>query len=270
MGPATSAQPPSPGAVGLQLRTQEERQQRHQQSPGEDAAGEVQRAQPRPDDVANAQIRRADGRSGERRHGAGLHRGRARRSRVSLTMLFPSSPTCTRKSLLAANSVERAQEEHHRPDAHVGEENLGGSGPLLAGLVNLRRRHRFGERQIRIFHHHAPQQRDEQDAQRAAHRHQRHRFPVAVLQVERRPDARQHEGRDGEHRAGGHRLADGADGTGHVLFQNRALHQPQNGHADHRRRIGGRDGHAGAQTQVQVGGAQDHGHRPAPARWRGG
>ena len=39
-------------------------------------------------------------------------------------------------------------------------------------------RHRFGEGKLGILHHHAPQQRDEQNAQHAAHQHQRRRLPV--------------------------------------------------------------------------------------------
>jgi hypothetical protein len=48
-----------------QLRAEEVDQQRHQQAPGGEAAGEVQRAEPRADDVAHAQIGRSDGRQRE-------------------------------------------------------------------------------------------------------------------------------------------------------------------------------------------------------------
>ena len=45
---------------GVQLRTEEEDQQRNQQAPGDHAAGEIERRQFRPDDVADAEERRAD------------------------------------------------------------------------------------------------------------------------------------------------------------------------------------------------------------------
>ena len=77
------------------------------------------------------------------------------------------------------------------------------------------------------------------------------------------PESRQHEGRDGENRAGRHRFADRPDGSRDVLFEQRALHQPQQRHADHRRRVGGGDGHARLQAQVGVGRAQHGGHHQA-------
>jgi len=49
-----------------EMGPQEVGQQRHQQAPGQHAAGEVQRSQARPDDVADAQVGRTDrGRRGE-------------------------------------------------------------------------------------------------------------------------------------------------------------------------------------------------------------
>src|ERR1035437_1948640 len=59
------------------------------------------------------------------------------------------------------------------------------------------------------------------------------------------------------------RLPDQPGGTRDILFQDRALAKPQNGHADYRRRIRGRDSLAGAQTQVCVGGAQHDAHHQA-------
>jgi hypothetical protein len=165
--------------------------------------------------------------------------------------------------LAGGEDVDGAEEEGRRSDAHVGEKDLGGFGPLLAGFVNLGRGHGLGEGKVGVLHHHPPQQSDEQDAERTADGHQRHRFPVAIGEIERGPDAREHEGRDGEHRSGRYRLADRTDGSGHVLFENRPLHQPQDGHADHRGGIGGGDGHAGAQAEVEIGRAENDGHHQA-------
>ena len=66
-----------------------------------------------------------------------------------------------------------------------------------------------------------------------------------------------------EDRARRHRFADRARGSRDVLFEDRAFEDAQNGHADDRRRISGRDGLAGAQAQIGVGGAQHHAHHQA-------
>src|ERR1022692_2702358 len=133
-----------------QLRPQEEGQQRHQQSPGEDAAGEVQRAQPGPDNVAHAQVGGADGRGGERRHGARLHDRRTRRAN-ELDHTLSDFADMQHKVAAGGENVDRAQEEEHRAHSHIGEEDLGGPRALLAGLINLGRGYRLRERKIGIF-----------------------------------------------------------------------------------------------------------------------
>ena len=77
------------------------------------------------------------------------------------------------------------------------------------------------------------------------------------------PELEDDERRDREDRAGGHRLADRADGSGEVLLEHAALEQAQHGHADDGGRVGGRDGHAGPQPEVGVGGAEDDAHHEA-------
>ena len=72
-----------------------------------------------------------------------------------------------------------------------------------------------------------------------------------------------HERREREDRARRHRFADGARRSRDVLFEHGALQIAQHRHADHRRRIGGRDGHARVQAQVGVGRAQHHRHHQA-------
>ena len=48
-----------------------------------------------------------------------------------------------------------------------------------------------------------------------------------------------------------------------ILFENRALHQPQDRHPDHRRRVSGGDGHPRAKTQVKIGRSQNDRHDQA-------
>ena len=58
--------------------------------------------------------------------------------------------------------------------------------------------------------------------------------------------------------AGCDRFADGAGGSREVLFEDAAFAEDsQDGHADDGGGIGGGDGHAGAQSEIGVGGAED-------------
>ncbi len=168
---------------------------------------------------------------------------------------------CRKNSLLAANNWNDAEQVHARPDAHVGEENLGGLAAALPGLVNLGGRHRFRETAVRgsstITRRSSVTNRMPRTPPTS---HQRAGFPVGVLEVERRPGLGDHERGNGEDGARGDRLSDGADGPRDVLLEDGASEQTQHGHADDRRRIGGGDGHSGAQAQIGVGRAEDHGH----------
>ncbi len=143
------------------------------------------------------------------------------------------------------------------------EEDFCRAAALLSGNVDLRSCYRFGEGKFGIFHHDASQQRNEEDAEGTAEQHQDRRLPVGVLEIKDRPCAGYDECRDREDCARSHRLSDGAHGSGNVLFEDRALHQAQNGHTDNRGRIGGGDGHAGAQAKVSVRGAEDYGEHQA-------
>ena len=134
---------------------------------------------------------------------------------------------------------------------------------LLAGLVDLGRGHGFGEDEVGVGDHDPAQERDEHDAEEAADEHQGRGLDVGVEGVEVRPDAGDEEGRDGEDGPGGDRFADGADRPGDVLLEDRALHEPQDGHADDGRRIGGGDRHPGPQAEVGVGRAEDDGQDEA-------
>ena len=71
-------------------RPAEEEDERNQQTPGDDAAGEVQRGQARADDVADAEIGRADRGRGEGGGGAGAQLGRRRPSVPCARNSFPT------------------------------------------------------------------------------------------------------------------------------------------------------------------------------------
>ena len=122
-----------------------------------------------------------------------------------------------------AEQAELAQQIDQSAKSHVGEQNLGGAAALLSGLVDLRCGHRFGERKLGIFHHHAPQQGHKQDAQHSAHQHQHRRLHVGVLKIKDRPRPGDDERRDGEDGARSNRLADRANRPRDVLFQQTSL-----------------------------------------------
>jgi hypothetical protein len=150
-----------------------------------------------------------------------------------------------------------------RADAHGLEQLLGGVGAALAGLVDLGGGHRLGEGQLGVLHHHAAQQGDEEDAEDAADDHERRGLPVVGRGVEVHRPCRMTKAGMREDGAGGDRLADRADGAGEVLLEDGALEDAQHGHADDRGRVGGGDGHAGAQAEVGVGRAEHDGHDQA-------
>ena len=265
------------GQKGLQLRTQKEHQQWNHQSPNQHAAGKIERRQLRADNVAHPDERRADGGRGNRRDAAraqdvpGSQRAQPERAQAE-------APHAEEEVAVRGEALEDAGQIDGRAETHVIEKILGGAGAGLSGLMNLSGRHRFGERQLRIFHHHAPNEGDEQNPQHGADNHERGGFeirrvggqgPHAGPKAEvfgnhgRRPNVRDEKGRQGEDRAGGHRFADGAGGARDVLLQDGAFDQAQHRHADDRGRISGGDGLAGAQTEIRIGRAQNHGHRQA-------
>ncbi len=121
--------------------------QRNQQAPGQHAAREVQRGEFGSDDVADADVRGADGGTrevGDAARGNALAvPGAPRRS-----VLGPPRPTPNRKSLSVANMLNAPARKHRSAKRHVVEEILGGLRAHLPRLVNLRRGYRFGERQF--------------------------------------------------------------------------------------------------------------------------
>ena len=179
--PPQDSSPAPAGSVVWSCGPEEVHQQRYQQPPRHHAAREVQRRQARADDVAHAQVSRADGRRGDRRDAADTERIGFRAAAQSDRA--PAHLTDMQEEFLAGGKqLEYAEQVHARSEAHVGEEDLGGLAAALPGLVNLGGGHRFGERQFRIVDHHAAQQGDEQNAEDAAHGHQHAGFPVGMLE----------------------------------------------------------------------------------------
>ncbi len=129
------------GARGCELRNQgrtaEEQDQRNQQAPGDHAAGEVQRSQTRSNDVADAQVRRADGGRGHgghrpggqlRRRGAAAHADKAGSEVADVHDEVPAG----------AKQAELAEQVNDAAETHVAKQNLGGAAALLSGKVDLR------------------------------------------------------------------------------------------------------------------------------------
>src|SRR6266536_2881874 len=102
-------------------------------------------------------------------------------------MVTPPVPTvcvepadAEKEILVQGEEADRAEQEYQGADAHVIEEIFGGLAASLPCFMNLGGGYRFRERQLRIFHHDAPHQRNEEHAQHATHHHQGGRFPVSV------------------------------------------------------------------------------------------
>ena len=256
------------------MRTQEEDEQRDEQTPRHHAAGKIERGQFRPDDVSHADIGRADGGRGERgdtaraEHLLGAQRAQPQRALAQLA-------DAEEEIAVGRENVDHAAQVNQRAEAHVIEQILGGLGAALPGLVNFGCRHRFGKGQLRVFHHRAADEGNEKHAEHGAYQHQRGGFEIGRIcgqrphagpesQVlrnhRRRPHVRQIKRRQSEHSARRHRFADSARGARDILFENASAAQSEHGHANHRRRISGRDGLAGAQAQVGVGRPQHHRH----------
>ena len=74
--------------------------------------------------------------------------------------------------------AELAAEKNKGAEYDVIEQILRSLRAGLSCLMDLRRGHRFRERQLGILHHDAPYQRNEQEAEHQADQHQRGRFPI--------------------------------------------------------------------------------------------
>ena len=250
-----------PGELRPQLGTENEDQERHEETPGQEAPREVQRGELGTDDVADPQVRRARGRELEGAHATGRDRAR----------FGPQAETDEALLHLANGDLEGvggpedtavAEQLDESAHAHRAEELLGRLGAPLAGLVDLSSGDRLREGQRAVLDHHPPQHRDEEDTEDAADDHERGGEEV-LGEVDRpvAPDLEHDESGDREDRSRRHRLPDRADGPREVFLQERPLHHAQDRHADDRRRIGGGNRHPRPKAQVRVGRPQDDAHR---------
>ncbi len=245
-----------------ELRTEEVHEQGREEPPGEDAAGEVERRQSRADDVADAEVGGVDAGAGDG-HGAADVELRGGRIGPNADEARAHRPDLQDELLAGREELDDAEGVEQGPETHGLEEELGARAALLAGLVDLGRRDGLGEGEVGVGDHDPAEERDEEDAEQAADEHQEGRFDVGVDRVEIRPGADDQKGRDGEDGPGGDGLADRAHGPGDVLLEDGALHQAEDGHADDRGRVGGRDGHAGPQAEIGVRRSEDDGHEDA-------
>ena len=177
-GPVQRRPWPLAAAWRIDLGSEQEHQQRHEQAPGQQAAGEVQRAQFGADDVADPEIGRANVRCLERRDASGGQLGHAApcpsilihmRSTLLPSIAYLDDEIPRRgKELRRTGQVDPGAQDHGLDEIHRSAESL------LAGLVDLGCRSRFRERKVRVLDHDATQQRYEEDAQKTPLRSSRH------------------------------------------------------------------------------------------------
>src|SRR5262249_52893533 len=143
-----------------QLWPEEEDQQRDQQTPRHHAAGVVERRQFGTNDVSDAKERGADRRPGTRGNAAGAKD--SCRSRWAKTQCASAERSHVEEEvMIRREDAELSAQEYNGTDADVVEEVLRRFGAGLTRFVDFGRGYRFGIRQLRIFHHHTANQRDE-------------------------------------------------------------------------------------------------------------
>ena len=153
-----------------------------------------------------------------------------------------------------------------RGDAETPEHGGGAAAALLTGHEHLGAGLALGIAELAVLLH------DQRRAQRDHHQHAQHAAAQGdqadlhdgghVAKSLRRPHK---QGRHRENRARGHGLTGRADGLDHVVLQNGVpLEDEADGaHREHRRRDGGGDRHADAQTEVGIGAAEHDGQQRA-------
>jgi hypothetical protein len=141
----------------LQLGSKQIDEQRHHQAPGQDAAGEVQRRELGPNDVAHTDVRGAHGGRRNIRDATGGERI-GPRGRTQRNLAQAQLPHAQHELFVGREETARAGEEHARAERHAGEEVLRRFRAASASFVNLGRRHRFRERERLVFDHDAPDQ----------------------------------------------------------------------------------------------------------------
>jgi hypothetical protein len=140
------------------------------------------------------------------------------------------------------------------------EQVLGPGVSTLTGLVDLGRGHGFGKAEIGIGDHHPAEEGDEEYAEEPSDEEEGGRFDISLERVEFQPDPGDEKSGDGENGSGGDRFADGADGPGEIFLEDRAFHQPEDGHSDDGRGISRGDGHSCPEAEVGIGRSQNDRH----------
>jgi hypothetical protein len=144
----------------------------------------------RGNDVADADVRRADARGSEYRHAPVPTPGRRPDLRSAPA---PSELSHADEEVpVRGEETKRAEKEDARAERHVIEEVLGGFRPALTRLVDLRSGDRLGVGKLLVLDHHPPHERDEEDSGNDQH-HERRRLPVGVAGRKRGPGARDDE-----------------------------------------------------------------------------
>ena len=240
----------------LEVGAHEIDEQRDNYTPGDDAAGEIERSELRPDDVANADEGGLDGGIGE----GGRSSYVDGTGTAELYLADTQGTEQDGEGFFGGEQLHDAEPVDDGSQAHIPEQEARGVGARLAGLVDLGSGHAFGEGQFGVFDHHAADERDEQDAQDGTDHHQHGGFPVGIFGAEGLPDAGDDKGGKGEDGAGRHALANRARGTGEVFFQNGAAPDAEDGHGDDGGRVSGSDGDSSREAEVGVGRAKDDRH----------
>src|SRR5882762_6813301 len=136
------------------MRAEEKNEQRHHQSPRKHAARELDGRESEPDDVADAQIGGAHTGGGKGAHAAGTDDILA--SGKTKPDLTTSQISYGKLKILARGEQSEASEDvHNSANPDVPEKIFRSLRASLPGLMNLGGRHRLGEGQLRVFHHHA-------------------------------------------------------------------------------------------------------------------
>jgi hypothetical protein len=219
--------------------------QRHQDQPGEDAAGEDDARHAQADDVADAEVLRG---------GVGLDRGPFQDVLgAEIRLEFGSARPGAEEIFILEEGVDRAQAEAEedaagqRPSALAGDQHIGAGRALGVSQVAV-----LFDDQL------AAQGNHEQHAQPAADQGQQE--DAGVLEVK----AEKNQRGQGEDDPGGDRLTGVASGLDNVVFQNRG---PTEGaqNADREHRDGNRSGHreAGSQAHVNRDGAKNNAEKRA-------
>ena len=239
--------------------SQEINHQGDQQTPGQHAAGELNRSQAESDDVAHSEIGGAYAGSREYAGPAGGHNlGAAQGSKANLAVAQISDGKG--KIPIGGKQPKFSEYVDHAANADIPEEIFRGFGASLSGFVNFRCGYRFRKGQLRIFHHHPAHQGNEEHSEDAAHHDQRGGFPIRIPRAKRRPCLGNQKCGNGEDRARRDAFPDRTRSSGDVLFQQRSLPGPHRCHGNDGCRIRGRDRDSGPQAEVGIGRAQNDRH----------